>query len=151
MSWFNIYGAAFVFLLLLPNVIFAATHKDGFENLYQNKKSGNFRANRAFWQFHFHVCLPAFSLPRLLVLCGKNCLCDCRRGAHIAVFAGLDCILEGGLREKGACTVNIALNFVFGKRNPHLEFFADCGGGNICAVPHFNQLQKRKDESRRKF
>ena len=37
MEWFSIYGAALVAVILTPNIVFAATHKDGFENLYQNK------------------------------------------------------------------------------------------------------------------
>ena len=37
MNWFNFYGLALVAIILIPNIIFAATHKDGFENLYQNK------------------------------------------------------------------------------------------------------------------
>lgn len=37
MKWFDPAGLAFVVILLIPNIIFAATHKDGFENKYQNK------------------------------------------------------------------------------------------------------------------
>ena len=33
----NFFGLLFVALLLLPNLLFAFTHKDGFENLYHNK------------------------------------------------------------------------------------------------------------------
>ncbi len=36
-KWFNFYGLIFMILILLPNIVFAATHKDGFENLYRNK------------------------------------------------------------------------------------------------------------------
>ena len=60
MSWFNIYGAAFVFLLLLPNVIFAATHKDGFENLYQNKKVEILEQIGRFGSFIFMFVCPPF-------------------------------------------------------------------------------------------
>mgnify|MGYP004530456861 CR=1 FL=1 len=34
---FNLFGLIFVLLLLVPNLVFAVTHKDGFENLYHNK------------------------------------------------------------------------------------------------------------------
>lgn len=37
MNWLNFYGLALVAIILIPNIAFAATHKDGFENLYQNK------------------------------------------------------------------------------------------------------------------
>ena len=33
----NYYGLLFVGVILIPNIIFAATHKDGFDNIYQNK------------------------------------------------------------------------------------------------------------------
>lgn len=36
MSWFHLPGLLFVILILIPNLLFAATHKDGFENLYHN-------------------------------------------------------------------------------------------------------------------
>ena len=37
MSWFNLFGLIFVAAILIPNIIFAATHPDGFENKYNNK------------------------------------------------------------------------------------------------------------------
>ena len=37
MEWFNPYGFVFVSLLMIPNIIFAIKHKDGFSNLYKNK------------------------------------------------------------------------------------------------------------------
>ena len=37
MNWFNGYGLLFVLLLLVPNVIFAWTHNDGFKNRYHNR------------------------------------------------------------------------------------------------------------------
>ena len=37
MKWINFYGIAIMVVILIPNIVFAATHKDGFENLYRNK------------------------------------------------------------------------------------------------------------------
>ena len=37
MGWFNLYGLAIMAVIMIPNVIFAVTHKGGFENLYKNK------------------------------------------------------------------------------------------------------------------
>lgn len=37
MSWFNFIGLIFVAVILIPNIIFAAKNKDGFQNLYHNK------------------------------------------------------------------------------------------------------------------
>lgn len=37
MEWFNYYGLIFVAVIMIPNVIFAATNKDGFKNLYKNE------------------------------------------------------------------------------------------------------------------
>lgn len=37
MEWFNLTGLVFVIILLVPNIIFAIKHKDGFENKYYNK------------------------------------------------------------------------------------------------------------------
>ena len=36
-KYVNLYGLIFVSVILIPNIIFAATCKDGFENCYQNK------------------------------------------------------------------------------------------------------------------
>lgn len=36
MSWFDGFGLLFVAALLVPNILFAATHPDGFENRYHN-------------------------------------------------------------------------------------------------------------------
>lgn len=37
MDWFNVFGAAFTIILLIPNVIFAVLCKDGFKNKQNNK------------------------------------------------------------------------------------------------------------------
>ena len=37
MGWFNYIGLIIIVAFLIPNVVFAATHKDGFENKFHNK------------------------------------------------------------------------------------------------------------------
>lgn len=59
-SWLNGYGAIFVLLLLVPNIAFAVTHKDGFENGYQNKVVEFLEQIGRFGSFGFMIfCPPA--------------------------------------------------------------------------------------------
>ena len=37
MKWFNFYGLIFIAVIMIPNIIFAMKHKDGFVNKYKNK------------------------------------------------------------------------------------------------------------------
>lgn len=37
MEWFNLTGLIFVVVLLIPNIIYAATNKDGFADKFHNK------------------------------------------------------------------------------------------------------------------
>ena len=37
MSWFNYYGLGIIAIIMIPNIVFAIKHKDGFTNKYQNK------------------------------------------------------------------------------------------------------------------
>ena len=37
MDWFNLTGLIFVFVLLIPNIIYAVTNKDGFAGEFHNK------------------------------------------------------------------------------------------------------------------
>lgn len=37
MSWFNYIGLIIIAIIMIPNVVFAMTNKDGFENEYKNK------------------------------------------------------------------------------------------------------------------
>ena len=37
MPWFHPFSALFVVLLLVPNIVFALTHKEGFSNRFQNR------------------------------------------------------------------------------------------------------------------
>ena len=37
MSWFNYYGLIFIAIIMIPNIIFAIIHRDGFTNKYKNK------------------------------------------------------------------------------------------------------------------
>ena len=36
-KYFNLYGLIFVIVILIPNIVFSITCKDGFENRYQNR------------------------------------------------------------------------------------------------------------------
>lgn len=36
-KYFNLYGLIFVIVILIPNIVFSMTCKDGFENHYQNR------------------------------------------------------------------------------------------------------------------
>ena len=37
MGWFNYYGLIFIAIIMIPNIIFAIVHRDGFVNKYKNK------------------------------------------------------------------------------------------------------------------
>ncbi len=37
MGWFNYYGLGIMIIIMVPNIIYAIRHKDGFENKYKNK------------------------------------------------------------------------------------------------------------------
>ena len=37
MNWINIYGLAFMLVIMIPNIIFAMKTKDGFHNLWTNR------------------------------------------------------------------------------------------------------------------
>lgn len=37
MGWFNYYGLAVIAVIMIPNIIFAVKHRDGFENTYKNR------------------------------------------------------------------------------------------------------------------
>lgn len=38
MSWFNWYGLVLMGLMMVPNIFFAATHQEGFENVVRNPR-----------------------------------------------------------------------------------------------------------------
>lgn len=37
MEWFNVFGLAFIVVIMIPNIVFAVRCKDGFENRWNNK------------------------------------------------------------------------------------------------------------------
>lgn len=59
MSWFNYYGLIIIALIMVPNLVFAFCHKDGFENKYNN------RLCEAFEQLGRYACfaLMIFNIP----------------------------------------------------------------------------------------
>lgn len=65
-KWLNIYGFSIMLVLMIPNIIFAAKNKEGFQNLWKNKavetmeqigRIGCF----CFMVFIFPGCEPGFS------------------------------------------------------------------------------------------
>lgn len=65
MSWFNYYGLIFIVVIMIPNIVFALTHKNGFENKYRNKpieiaeQIGRF-GSMAFMVFNIPYCCFGF-------------------------------------------------------------------------------------------
>ena len=59
MGWFNYYGLAIIVVIMIPNIVFAATHRGGFANAYQNK------AAEVLEQIGRYACLifMAFNIP----------------------------------------------------------------------------------------
>ena len=37
MGWINVFGLVFMIVIMIPNIIFAVAHKDGFENKWKNQ------------------------------------------------------------------------------------------------------------------
>lgn len=67
MSWFDGFGLLFVAALLVPNIQFAATRPDGFENRYHNPTRGTPGAGGAVWLFYSDGVAHPGALPRVLV------------------------------------------------------------------------------------
>lgn len=62
MKWFNWYGLVFVIVILVPNIVFAATNNDGFENKVDNGKLEIFEQIGRFSCFIFmFLCIPGLS------------------------------------------------------------------------------------------
>ena len=59
MGWFNYYGLAIIAIIMIPNIVFAATHKGGLANAYQNKTA------EVFEQIGRYACLVfmTFNIP----------------------------------------------------------------------------------------
>lgn len=60
MSWFNFIGLIFVVIILIPNIIFAYTNKDGFQNYYDNKLVEVLEQIGRFGSFLFMFFTPPF-------------------------------------------------------------------------------------------
>ena len=60
MLWFNFIGLIFVVIILIPNIIFAYTNKDGFQNYYHNKIVETLEQIGRFGCFIFMFLTPPF-------------------------------------------------------------------------------------------
>lgn len=60
MAWFNFIGLIFVVIILIPNIIFAYTSKDGFQNYYHNKIVETLEQIGRFGCFIFMFLTPPF-------------------------------------------------------------------------------------------
>lgn len=60
MGWLNGFGALFMCLLLAPNVAFAMTHRDGFENRVQNRTLETLEQIGRFGSFLLMIACPPF-------------------------------------------------------------------------------------------
>ncbi|MDO5773037.1 MAG: hypothetical protein Q4P16_01840 [Spirochaetales bacterium] len=76
MRFVNLFGLAVIAAIMVPNFVFAAMHKDGFENLYKNKAVEFLEQVGRFGCFAFMIfCVP--------VLCRGFCF----DGAKTVYFA----------------------------------------------------------------
>lgn len=59
MKWFNLFGLAFIVVILIPNIIFAIKCKDGFENKWNNKSVELFEQIGRFGS----ICFMIINIP----------------------------------------------------------------------------------------
>lgn len=57
MNWINIYGLAFMLVMMIPNIVFAIKNKDGFHNLWSNRVVETFEQIGRFCCFGFMVLI----------------------------------------------------------------------------------------------
>ena len=81
MRWFNGWGLLWIAAIMLPNIVFALTHKDGFENLWQN------RAVEVLEQIGRFGCF-FLMIVNIVPLCGGVWSTDAKT-AYCAASAGL--------------------------------------------------------------
>ncbi len=81
MRWFNGWGLLWIAAIMLPNIVFALTHKDGFENLWQN------RAVEVLEQIGRFGCF-FLMIVNIVPLCGGFWSADAKT-AYCAASAGL--------------------------------------------------------------
>ena len=118
MGWFNYYGLIVIILIMIPNMVFAAKNKDGFENKYRNKtveiseQIGRFacfglmifnipRTYFGFWFSYAEIvyivsnaCLTAAYCVIWIILWKKNCLA---RSILLSVIPSLIFMISGVL------------------------------------------------------
>lgn len=145
MRWFNGYGAIFVFLLLVPNIVFAMTHKDGFENHWRNRMVEILEQIGRFGSFCFmFLCLSFacrgwwFDGAKAVYLSLGTVL------VFLSVSYGVDPAMERGFRAEVALALCSAVAPVSGERDPDGKYPADPCGGSVCAVSHHDQLSERQ-------
>ena len=59
MEWLNVFGLVFMAVILIPNILFAVKHKDGFENKWKNRTVENVEQIGRFGCFGFMI----FNIP----------------------------------------------------------------------------------------
>ena len=113
MDWFNLTGLIFVFVLLIPNMIYAVTNKDGFADNYHNKfieageQIGRFGCFiLMFIQLPF-VTLGIFGVALLVLYCGGWIVF--RKGNSMAKALTLSILPSVLFLESGILTLNIPL------------------------------------------
>ena len=57
MNWINMYGLAFMLVMMIPNIVFAIKNKDGFHNLWSNRVVETFEQIGRFCCFGFMVLI----------------------------------------------------------------------------------------------
>lgn len=114
MSWFDGFGLLFVAALLVPNILFAATRPDGFENRYHNPTVERLEQVVRFGCFILMVL-------RIPVLChgywfdgGETRPAGSQRGAGDAVLVGVAGVLEGRFGAQVPGAGHLALAALFG-------------------------------------
>mgnify|MGYP006928558021 CR=1 FL=1 len=136
----NFYGLAFIVAIMIPNIIFAVTHRDGFENNYKNKIVETLEQVGRFGCFIFEILqVPALCVPRIFIACGKDRLLRPRRGACLFILPVLGNIQERKLNAKGGSSFRFAVSAVCRKRNIDKKFPADCYGGGILRLSYKNK------------
>ena len=140
MNWINMYGLAFMLVMMIPNIVFAIKNKDGFHNLWSNRVVETFEQIGRFCCFGFMVliipnCGFGFSSNEAFVL---YLIADT---ALITVYCliWIICFKRNSIFRALALSI-ITVSDIFGEWNIKSLYPSNSSCYCLCSVPYHNQL-----------
>ena len=140
MGWFNYYGLAVMAAIMIPNVVYAVTHKGEAPEAYRNRAAIIAEQIGRYGCFVFMIFNVPYTYFNFWFGCALTVYLSVNGGLCAGLSYLLDRLSEAGRQTESVVAIRDSLVYFYIQRDRFGESSAACLRRRVCGLPYSHQL-----------